>query len=525
MLVGYYFGESSIKYGILLNVTSHLNYCMMKNCYGLVLLLLFTSIFFSCQRSDSGKVKGFLNTDNLQSQVFEINANEDALIKTKYGTKLKLPAGFVKTNAKIITLEIKEAFSSAEIIQAGLTTLSNGKPLRSAGMIYINAKDVNTTLKLIKPIQVSMPAKGLDPDMKIFKGEYKADSTINWIKPVNPDTTLPSEYIAEGRNIFQTSCANCHGLNKNLTGPALFGITSRGPWYIRQNIYAYLKNTGIFTSSSPYVQHLKSEFAIMMPSFPALSNSEIDNIISYIQFEEAKENYNATPCGVDTLKLEHHLDFVKNYNRDTTSSIINDNFHDVDTSVFPLPDTSDYKPNVYQFEILEFGWYNVDAFLDNDKLVDIKIHGDIIGASPDDDMTVYFFDQNKTVAQYGVSVSYNKYDFDKKPEGLPYFINQKITLIIISSGTGQPKFAMHDFITTKEQKIDIVLKESNEKDILKAIKNFKKEVIPLESVLESQNIKKDTLKTPYEKIIMPRNCGDSTDINSPDIYNENRPKK
>ena len=35
---------------------------------------------------------------------------------------------------------------------------------------------------------------------------------------------------AEGKQLFQQNCQTCHSLDKTLTGPALRGFTSRGPW-------------------------------------------------------------------------------------------------------------------------------------------------------------------------------------------------------------------------------------------------------------------------------------------------------
>jgi cytochrome c2 len=33
-----------------------------------------------------------------------------------------------------------------------------------------------------------------------------------------------------GQQIFQSNCAQCHALDKVLSGPALRGVTERGPW-------------------------------------------------------------------------------------------------------------------------------------------------------------------------------------------------------------------------------------------------------------------------------------------------------
>ena len=47
---------------------------------------------------------------------------------------------------------------------------------------------------------------------------------------------------AEGKTLFQQNCQSCHALDKNLTGPALRGVSGRGPWGDREEIYKWSKN-------------------------------------------------------------------------------------------------------------------------------------------------------------------------------------------------------------------------------------------------------------------------------------------
>ena len=87
----------------------------------------------------------------------------------------------------------------------------------------------------------------------------------------------------DGRAIFQNNCASCHSVTKNLTGPALAGVTSRGPWSDRKKIYAWVHNPAAFMANDPYTQGLKSQFGgAMMTPFPDLTEKEIDAVIEYI---------------------------------------------------------------------------------------------------------------------------------------------------------------------------------------------------------------------------------------------------
>jgi cytochrome c551/c552 len=87
----------------------------------------------------------------------------------------------------------------------------------------------------------------------------------------------------DGHAIFQNNCASCHSVTKNLTGPALAGVTTRGPWTDRKNIYAWVHNPPRFMASNAYTQGLKQQFGgVMMTPFPDLSEKEIDAVLDYI---------------------------------------------------------------------------------------------------------------------------------------------------------------------------------------------------------------------------------------------------
>ncbi len=126
----------------------------------------------------------------LEAQVFTINPERDTIIETQHGTVISIPAhSFVNKQGVAaelpIDLEIKEAMTPSEIMKAGLSTTSNGKLLETGGMFYINARngEDNLTIDKSKPLNVNVPVNNTKNDMMLFKGERKADGTINWIEP------------------------------------------------------------------------------------------------------------------------------------------------------------------------------------------------------------------------------------------------------------------------------------------------------------------------------------------------------
>jgi cytochrome c553 len=86
----------------------------------------------------------------------------------------------------------------------------------------------------------------------------------------------------DGKTLFQTNCASCHGVFKKITGPALTGFESRGPWSDRKKLYDWVHNPTKFMQSDPYTSGLKAELGSVMTAFPTLTTKDIDAIADFI---------------------------------------------------------------------------------------------------------------------------------------------------------------------------------------------------------------------------------------------------
>src|SRR5690606_39283131 len=66
----------------------------------------------------------------------------------------------------------------------------------------------------------------------------------------------------DGAQLFQQNCASCHGVHKDLAGPALSGLESRGPWGDRQELYKWIKNPAAYMANDEYTSKLKDQYEI-----------------------------------------------------------------------------------------------------------------------------------------------------------------------------------------------------------------------------------------------------------------------
>lgn len=99
-----------------------------------------------------------------------------------------------------------------------------------------------------------------------------------------PATITPVTVSSEGKTIFQSNCQTCHALDKTLTGPALRGVEERGPWTDRKNLIRWVKNSAVTINKFQYTKNLMEQFGgQIMPSFPQLTDKQIEDIFNYIK--------------------------------------------------------------------------------------------------------------------------------------------------------------------------------------------------------------------------------------------------
>lgn len=96
-------------------------------------------------------------------------------------------------------------------------------------------------------------------------------------------------YAQDGKALFQTHCAACHTVHKDMTGPALAGTEDR--WADKDLLHQWILNSSkVVASGDAYANEMFNKWnKIPMTHFEGiLSNEDIDAILAFIKEEEAK---------------------------------------------------------------------------------------------------------------------------------------------------------------------------------------------------------------------------------------------
>jgi len=84
-----------------------------------------------------------------------------------------------------------------------------------------------------------------------------------------------------GQTLFQSDCAACHNAVKDMTGPALAGVTEHRA---KAWIYAFVRNSSALIASGDTsgIRIADKWNQVPMIHFPKLSDQDIDDIFSYV---------------------------------------------------------------------------------------------------------------------------------------------------------------------------------------------------------------------------------------------------
>ena len=230
---------------------------------------------------------GLLNPGSIPSFSVQIDLTKDTVIHAPGGSLIHIPANALDAaGASSVTLIIKEAIRMSDIVQAGLLTSSNGQPLSSGGMIDIEVA-AGQTVRITRPVEVSLPTPELEKNMQLYKGEADGKGKIDWTDPKPLPDNPQMKALDSGWNLFQTHCASCHSYGKDITGPALAYIARRRD---KKWLYDFTRNNALLMSSGDrYANCLYQQYnKTPMNTFPMLTDEELDVLYTYIDNESSR---------------------------------------------------------------------------------------------------------------------------------------------------------------------------------------------------------------------------------------------
>jgi mono/diheme cytochrome c family protein len=456
-------------------------------------------VFFSCTFDKKTKV---FNKGNLQSFYVTVSSQKDTIFRTPKGAVIQIKKGTFATDQE---MEIKEAYTMKDILLSGLVTESNGIPLRTGGMIYINTKSGESVF-LQQPITVLLPANGVETDMQLFKGEESND-TINWVPADTLESTVDENTLVHGKENYVQNCASCHAIRKKLGGPALEGFWVRGPWTNPENILRWVHNPAAFIPKTKYTKELQAEYGQIMPSFPQLSEMDVFSIIEFVRNESQKivtdtfalpkfkadtaiflngdtrGEYTIQGCKDDTSYLnerdsfaissEYVLEMLENTYRANSPA-------ESETMLglrkgFTDPVITD---GAYEFQVKTLGWYNIDAFvkgLPGTELCELNVQL----SGEETELSVYaFFPTGKNLS---VGSRYDGvFHFEKIDGKIPLFPGEKGMIIAFGNRRDKFYYGITHFKVQQSQTIKVNVQPSSEEQLLNLIREEKIEGINMD---------------------------------------------
>jgi cytochrome c2 len=531
----------------------------MRKIFVLITVLLF--VIFSCNEL-SKKQSSLLGVDKLTAQLFKININKDTVLKTLNGAFFDIPKSSISSNDSLVQLEIKEAYSLEEIIKAGLTTQSNGQPLSSGGMIYINAAG-GQTIKITKAIKVAVPTKFFNNKMQLYKGQ-QTDSGINWTNPTALAENPLLKNIDEGELLFKNNCSSCHKVDVDFTGPALAHVIDRKG---KDWVYHYSHNFPSQTEPMPgtikedesdndnytadsskstkvdedylqmnyltsnldfyYLACLKEQFKTKGPNFPSLKNAQLDAIYKYIKNETERlqvsyPNNNYTSC-LDSCEIyfttvNKLLAKRKDLKKDSVQQKVKDfrppagNVPSIAPPVYPdnSVEHEDNKSLYYQFKIDVVGWYNIDALLNSfDEKMESELRVRIVGTYKSSISVNLVVPIINTFLEGGkLSGKEVEYGFFTKDGKIPLPKNAKAYIIAMGETNGQMVFSKKEFIVSEKQTFEISPEISTVEEFNASIKAIGSSTVNIKAIETptGRELKENDKQLKEAEKLKPKNC-------------------
>jgi glucose/arabinose dehydrogenase/mono/diheme cytochrome c family protein len=102
--------------------------------------------------------------------------------------------------------------------------------------------------------------------------------------------------IAVGRTLFQTNCSSCHNFRQDGIGPDLSGVTETDSVSWIRNFIRDPKS--LAASGDAHTKKLMDRYHTLMPSFAVLTESQINQLLSFLKTQKAHPKRKEDPLAI-----------------------------------------------------------------------------------------------------------------------------------------------------------------------------------------------------------------------------------
>lgn len=387
---------------------------MKKTSFFVLSIALFVILFVSCSKDLGNHQDVFIklySEDNLPSSRYEINTSNDTIIKTEAGIKIFIPkncfvdslGNSVEGNVKI---EVKEALKASDFILANLTTVSDGKPLQSGGMICILATSNGNNLDLHKDksLDVAVQTQNKFSDMQIFEGE-KDSTGLSWSNP-QPLKMKP------------------------------------------------LKDSIVYDT-------LKNNVSYRVGGFSGGGDTpaEVDDYVSQIAWSK---DGNTVTKDSTFMVGKYKVTFIKQkgYHVDAFVS-----FYQGPTNTFEEDENASYV-----FSLKKLGWANIDRFYSDPRTKEVELITNVSNNGEFNLVYVSLICSNQNMYLPGYQRGDKTYSFshgDYEKMELP--IGESVTILATAYKDDKPYFAYKKIVVSEKQSINLEVVETTKEELKKKL--------------------------------------------------------
>jgi len=97
------------------------------------------------------------------------------------------------------------------------------------------------------------------------------------------------EIVAQGKDLFEGNCVQCHSIHKKVVGPALVGLSNR--WENEEELIQFIKYPEQMIEKNEYAKSLYAEYQQIMPNHDFFEDEQIKSILLYIGYQSGEKVY------------------------------------------------------------------------------------------------------------------------------------------------------------------------------------------------------------------------------------------